>query len=91
MNWIGLKMVQAGQNNKRILKGSVIWAHSLCEDTSSDMQGIISSAASQFQESRRSSFTGAGAMARKANHWPLAAYNMNNCNNTDDKKEDKKK
>uniref|UniRef100_A0A672Q1H5 Cyclic nucleotide gated channel subunit alpha 3 n=1 Tax=Sinocyclocheilus grahami TaxID=75366 RepID=A0A672Q1H5_SINGR len=39
-------------------------AHSLCEDTSSDMQGIISSAASQFQESRRSSFTGAGAMAR---------------------------
>ncbi|XP_073707741.1 cyclic nucleotide-gated channel cone photoreceptor subunit alpha [Garra rufa] len=118
-------------------------AHSLCEDTSSDMQGIISSAASQFQESRRSSFTGAGAMARltqflvmlrnwashrlrreverpdsflerfrgpelkdlssrgsnarssmglpdrphkrkKANDWPLAAYNMNNCNNTDE-------
>ncbi|XP_059426840.1 cyclic nucleotide-gated cation channel alpha-3-like isoform X2 [Carassius carassius] len=39
-------------------------AHSLYEDNSSDMQGIISSATSQFQESRRSSFTGAGAMAR---------------------------
>ncbi|XP_048055167.1 cyclic nucleotide-gated cation channel alpha-3 isoform X3 [Megalobrama amblycephala] len=39
-------------------------AHSLCEDTSSDMQGIISTGTSQFQESRRSSYTGAGAMAR---------------------------
>nr|XP_055069987.1 cyclic nucleotide-gated cation channel alpha-3 isoform X2 [Misgurnus anguillicaudatus] len=39
-------------------------AHSLGEDTSSDMQGIISTGTSQFPESRRSSFTGSGAMAR---------------------------
>uniref|UniRef100_A0A3B4C7T0 Cyclic nucleotide-binding domain-containing protein n=1 Tax=Pygocentrus nattereri TaxID=42514 RepID=A0A3B4C7T0_PYGNA len=38
--------------------------HSICEDTTSDMQGINSTATSQLQESRRSSFTGAGAMAR---------------------------
>ncbi|KAF7711956.1 cyclic nucleotide-gated cation channel alpha-3 isoform X2 [Silurus meridionalis] len=35
--------------------------HSICEDTISDMNGVMSS---QLQESRRSSFTGAGAMAR---------------------------
>ncbi|XP_051562830.1 cyclic nucleotide-gated cation channel alpha-3-like isoform X1 [Myxocyprinus asiaticus] len=39
-------------------------AHSICEDNSSDMQGIVSTGTSQFQESRRSSFTGAGTMAR---------------------------
>ncbi|KAL6458007.1 hypothetical protein MHYP_G00332370 [Metynnis hypsauchen] len=38
--------------------------HSICDDTTSDMQGINSTAASQLHESRRSSFTGAGAMAR---------------------------
>uniref|UniRef100_A0A4W4GP72 Cyclic nucleotide-binding domain-containing protein n=1 Tax=Electrophorus electricus TaxID=8005 RepID=A0A4W4GP72_ELEEL len=38
--------------------------HSICEDTTSVMQGVISAATSQPQESRRSSFTGAGAMAR---------------------------
>ncbi|XP_066519175.1 cyclic nucleotide-gated channel cone photoreceptor subunit alpha isoform X4 [Hoplias malabaricus] len=41
-------------------------AHSIYEDTISDMQGINSTATSQqLEESRRSSFTGAGAMARK--------------------------
>ncbi|XP_066519173.1 cyclic nucleotide-gated channel cone photoreceptor subunit alpha isoform X3 [Hoplias malabaricus] len=40
-------------------------AHSIYEDTISDMQGINSTATSQqLEESRRSSFTGAGAMAR---------------------------
>ncbi|XP_030647496.1 cyclic nucleotide-gated cation channel alpha-3 isoform X3 [Chanos chanos] len=37
--------------------------NSICDDTTSDMQGV-STATSQLQESRRSSFTGAGAMAR---------------------------
>ncbi|KAG9277224.1 cyclic nucleotide-gated channel cone photoreceptor subunit alpha isoform X3 [Astyanax mexicanus] len=67
-------------------------APSICDDTASEMQGVNSTATSQqLQESRRSSFTGAGAMARKSSQWPLAVYNMNNCNNTDDKKEDKAK
>ncbi|KAF4078772.1 hypothetical protein AMELA_G00185340 [Ameiurus melas] len=35
--------------------------HSMCEDATSDMNTVTSS---QLQESRRSSFTGAGAMAR---------------------------
>ncbi|KAG7467062.1 hypothetical protein MATL_G00149390 [Megalops atlanticus] len=39
-------------------------AHSLCEDTSSELQGVVSVATSRLPESRRSSFTGAGAMAR---------------------------
>ncbi|XP_022531510.1 cyclic nucleotide-gated channel cone photoreceptor subunit alpha isoform X2 [Astyanax mexicanus] len=40
-------------------------APSICDDTASEMQGVNSTATSQqLQESRRSSFTGAGAMAR---------------------------
>ncbi|GAA6065460.1 cyclic nucleotide-gated cation channel alpha-3 isoform X1 [Tachysurus ichikawai] len=35
--------------------------HSICDDTLSDMNRDVSA---QLQESRRSSFTGAGAMAR---------------------------
>ncbi|XP_062854221.1 cyclic nucleotide-gated channel cone photoreceptor subunit alpha [Trichomycterus rosablanca] len=119
-------------------------AQSFCEDTVSDLHGVISSDTSQLHKSRRSSFTGAGAMARLSNflymlrnwashrlqpeierpdsflerfrgpelkdissrgsnahsslegfekphkrkdarQWPLAIYNMNNCNNTDEK------
>ncbi|XP_067085932.1 cyclic nucleotide-gated channel cone photoreceptor subunit alpha [Osmerus mordax] len=37
---------------------------SLCEDNSSEMQGVLSVATSRLPESRRSSFAGAGAMAR---------------------------
>ncbi|XP_053492120.1 cyclic nucleotide-gated channel cone photoreceptor subunit alpha isoform X4 [Ictalurus furcatus] len=59
--------------------------HSICDDAVSDMNTVMSS---QLQESRRSSFTGAGAMASR---WPLALYNTNNSNNTDDKKEETKK
>ncbi|KAI1899650.1 hypothetical protein AGOR_G00063970 [Albula goreensis] len=39
-------------------------AHSLCDDTSSELQGAVSMTTSRLPESRRSSFTGAGAMAR---------------------------
>ncbi|KAJ8350386.1 hypothetical protein SKAU_G00255160 [Synaphobranchus kaupii] len=42
-------------------------AHSLCDDTSSELQGVVSMATSRLPESRRSSFTGAGAMARLSN------------------------
>ncbi|KAM9482068.1 cyclic nucleotide-gated channel cone photoreceptor subunit alpha isoform 1-T1 [Clarias gariepinus] len=112
--------------------------HSICDDSISDINRVMSS---QLQESRRSSFTGSGAMARlsrflfmlrnwashrlqpelerpdsflerfrgpelkdlssrgsiarsslghpeqnhKKNHRPLAVYNTNNCNNTDEK------
>ncbi|KAF5894311.1 cyclic nucleotide-gated cation channel alpha-3-like, partial [Clarias magur] len=112
--------------------------HSICDDSISDINRVMSS---QLQESRRSSFTGSGAMARlscflfmlrnwashrlqpelerpdsflerfrgpelkdlssrgsitcsslghpeqthKRNPRPLAVYNTNNCNNTDEK------
>ncbi|KAG6925844.1 cyclic nucleotide gated channel alpha 3 [Chelydra serpentina] len=38
--------------------------HSLCEDTSSELQRVISMETRGLSESRRSSFTGTGAMAR---------------------------
>ncbi|XP_066477248.1 cyclic nucleotide-gated channel alpha-3 isoform X2 [Tiliqua scincoides] len=38
--------------------------HSLCEDTSSELQRVISMETGGLPESRRSSFTGSGAMAR---------------------------
>ncbi|GCC40217.1 hypothetical protein chiPu_0024432, partial [Chiloscyllium punctatum] len=38
--------------------------HSLCEDTSSELQGVTSMETKGQPESRRSSFTGRGALAR---------------------------
>ncbi|XP_067314559.1 cyclic nucleotide-gated channel cone photoreceptor subunit alpha isoform X2 [Pseudorasbora parva] len=55
---------RASEDEPDMAENGASRAHSLCEDTSSDMQGIISTGTSQYQESRRSSFTGAGAMAR---------------------------
>ncbi|XP_078259100.1 cyclic nucleotide-gated channel cone photoreceptor subunit alpha [Rhinoraja longicauda] len=41
--------------------------HSLCEDSSSELQRVISAEPKGQQESRRSSFTGRGALARLSN------------------------
>nr|XP_005995917.1 PREDICTED: cyclic nucleotide-gated cation channel alpha-3 [Latimeria chalumnae] len=123
-------------------------AHSLCEDTSSELQRVISMETRGQPESRRSSFAGRGAMTRLSrliislrnwatrrlhhedqrpdsflerfrgpelkevssresntqsilgnqeqqsrlkNHWSLASFNVNNCNNTKEEKKWKKK
>ncbi|KAM9321207.1 cyclic nucleotide-gated channel alpha-3 [Gastrophryne carolinensis] len=123
-------------------------AHSLCEDSSSELQQVIASDPRGLTESRRSSFTGRGGMARLSrllltirnwamrhvaredqrpdsflerfrgpemkdmsrrnsntlsflgnknrihrinshyNHWALSTFNVNNSNNTDDKKKE---
>ncbi|XP_057194049.1 cyclic nucleotide-gated channel cone photoreceptor subunit alpha isoform X1 [Triplophysa rosa] len=54
--------VRASDEELNLTENGASRAHSLCEDTS-DMQGIVTGT-SQLQDSRRSSFTGAGAMAR---------------------------
>ncbi|KAA0713014.1 Cyclic nucleotide-gated channel cone photoreceptor subunit alpha CNG channel 1 [Triplophysa tibetana] len=56
--------VQASDDELNMTENGATRAHSLCEDTPSDMQGIVSTGTSQLLESRRSSFTGAGALAR---------------------------
>ncbi|XP_060723341.1 cyclic nucleotide-gated channel cone photoreceptor subunit alpha [Tachysurus vachellii] len=77
--------VRASNDELDLMDNGASRTHSICDDTLSDMNRDVSA---QLQESRRSSFTGAGAMAR---HRTLAYYNRNNCNNTDDKKEEAKK
>nr|ARF06956.1 cGMP-gated cation channel alpha-3 [Aptychotrema vincentiana] len=42
-------------------------SHSLCEDSSSELQGVISAEPKGQHESRRNSFTGRGALARLTN------------------------
>ncbi|XP_035249666.1 cyclic nucleotide-gated cation channel alpha-3-like isoform X1 [Anguilla anguilla] len=56
--------VHPGEDDLERLENGGSRSHSLCDDTSSERQGAVSTATSILAESRRSSFTGAGAMAR---------------------------
>ncbi|XP_076870816.1 cyclic nucleotide-gated channel cone photoreceptor subunit alpha isoform X2 [Brachyhypopomus gauderio] len=56
--------VRASEDELDETENSASRPHSVSDDTTSDMQGVISVATSQLQESRRSSFTGVGTMAR---------------------------
>ncbi|XP_060776149.1 cyclic nucleotide-gated cation channel alpha-3 isoform X1 [Neoarius graeffei] len=53
--------VQASNDELDQIDNGTSRTHSICDDTVSDMNRVMSS---QLQESRRSSFTGTGAMAR---------------------------
>ncbi|XP_064165806.1 cyclic nucleotide-gated cation channel alpha-3-like isoform X3 [Anguilla rostrata] len=56
--------VLPGEDDLERLENGGSRSHSLCDETSSERQGAVSTVTSILAESRRSSFTGAGAMAR---------------------------
>uniref|UniRef100_A0A3B3QPH1 Cyclic nucleotide gated channel subunit alpha 3 n=1 Tax=Paramormyrops kingsleyae TaxID=1676925 RepID=A0A3B3QPH1_9TELE len=57
--WVGTP-----EDDLDCVENGISRATSLCDDTSSDIQGVSSLATSRLPESHRSSFTGSGAMAR---------------------------